>query len=212
MKQVANIDEYIKDFPKDVQLLLSQIRNVIKKAAPQAEEAIKYAMPTFILHGNVVHFAAYKNHIGFYPAPSGLIAFESEIKKYKHSKGAVQFPLDKKLPIDLITQIVKFRVAENLTKAETKRHLKVCKEGHQFYKSSDCPVCPICEKANKPQNHWLHGLSAPARRGLENEGISTVKQLAKFTKKEILALHGIGKTALPILDKILEQNGLSFKK
>lgn len=122
MQAIAkNIDAYIATFPEEVQPLLHDIRNTIKKAAPKAEEAIKYAMPTFVLHGNLVHFAAYKNHIGFYPAPAAIIAFEKELVAYKTSKGAIQFPLDKKLPVGLITKIVKYRVAQNKEKAEAKR-------------------------------------------------------------------------------------------
>jgi len=111
-----NIDEYISLFPKEVQTLLESLRLTIRKAAPNTEETISYQMPTFKLNGNLVHFAAYKNHIGFYPAPSGIEAFKKELSKYKSSKGAVQFPLDKKLPRGLITKIVKFRVKEDLAK------------------------------------------------------------------------------------------------
>jgi uncharacterized protein YdhG (YjbR/CyaY superfamily) len=118
MKTAAtNIDTYISGFPKDIQLLLEQIRNTIKKAAPEATEAIKYAMPTFVLNGNLVHFAAFKNHIGFYPVPSGIEAFKKELSMYKGAKGSVQFPLDKPIPLSLISKIVKFRVKENLKKA-----------------------------------------------------------------------------------------------
>ena len=115
-----DIDEYIAGFPKEIQKLLEQIRNTIKQAAPEAEEAIKYAMPTYVLNGNLVHFAAFKNHIGFYPVPSGIEAFKQELSVYKGAKGSVQFPLDKPMPLDLITKIVKFRVEENLVKAKTK--------------------------------------------------------------------------------------------
>ena len=118
--QVETIDNYIAGFPDDVQKLLKQMKEIISKAAPKAEEAIKYAMPTFTLHGNLVHFAGYKNHIGFYPAPSGIESFKEELSKYKNSKGAVQFPLDKPLPVALITKIVKFRVRESLAAAELK--------------------------------------------------------------------------------------------
>jgi uncharacterized protein YdhG (YjbR/CyaY superfamily) len=118
--QVDTIDKYIYSFPGDVQKLLKQMREIISKAAPKAEEAIKYAMPTFTLHGNLVHFAGYKNHIGFYPAPSGIETFKEELSKYKNSKGAVQFPLDKPLPVSLITKIVKFRVKESIAAAELK--------------------------------------------------------------------------------------------
>lgn len=114
--KAQNIDEYISAFPKETQQLLEQIRITIRKAAPGAEEAIKYAIPTFVLNGNLVHFAAFKNHIGFYPVPSGLKAFKKELSIYKQGKGSAQFPLDKPMPLDLITKIVKFRVKENLAK------------------------------------------------------------------------------------------------
>ena len=120
-KNIATIDEYIAEFPKDVQKLLQQVRTTIKKAAPKAEEKIGYGIPTFTLNGNLVHFGGYKNHIGFYPAPAGLQAFEKELAPYLTGKGTAQFPIDKPLPLGLITQIVKFRVKQNLEKAETKR-------------------------------------------------------------------------------------------
>jgi len=116
----ATIDEYIATFPEGVQKILQEIRAVIKAAAPDAEERISYQMPTFYLKGNLVHFAAYKNHIGFYPAPRGIEAFQQELSMYKGAKGSVQFPIDKPLPLDLISRIVKFRVAENLKNAEMK--------------------------------------------------------------------------------------------
>ena len=120
-KNITTIDEYIAEFPKDVQKLLQQVRTTIKKAAPKAEEKIGYGIPTFTLNGNLVHFGGYKNHIGFYPAPAGLQAFEKELAPYLTGKGTAQFPIDKPLPLGLITQIVKFRVRQNLEKAETKR-------------------------------------------------------------------------------------------
>ena len=113
MKPVANIDEYIAAFPQDVREKLEQMRATIRKAAPQAEEAISYAIPTFKQNGNLVHFAAYKNHIGFYPAPRGIEAFKKELAAYEGGKGTVQFPLDRPLPTALITKIVKFRVKDN---------------------------------------------------------------------------------------------------
>jgi uncharacterized protein YdhG (YjbR/CyaY superfamily) len=109
-----DIDEYIATFPENVQEILEKIRNVISQTAPEAQEAISYGMPTFKLKGNLVHFAAYKKHIGFYPVPSGIAAFEEELSEYKHAKGSVQFPLDKPIPYDLIKRIVEFRVKENL--------------------------------------------------------------------------------------------------
>jgi uncharacterized protein YdhG (YjbR/CyaY superfamily) len=118
------IDQYIAGFPADVQQILQQIRQTIREAAPDAQEAISYQMPTFKLHGNLVHFAAYKKHIGFYPTPSGIEAFKDELAPYASSKGAVQFPLDQPMPYDLIRRIVTFRVAENLARAEAKRRKK----------------------------------------------------------------------------------------
>lgn len=118
---INSIDEYIGTFPQEIQTLLEQVRATIRQAAPEAEEAIRYAMPTFILNGNLVHFAAYKNHVGFYPTPSGIEAFKKELSGYKGAKGSVQFPLDKPMPLELISEIVKFRVYENLNKAKTKK-------------------------------------------------------------------------------------------
>ena len=119
MKSVAikSIDEYIGACPEGVREILEQIRQTIKKAAPEAEEKISYQMPTFYLHDNLVHFAAYKKHVGFYPGPSGLKAYYEEISRYKNSKGAVQFPLDRPMPLKLIEKIVRFRVKENTEKA-----------------------------------------------------------------------------------------------
>ena len=119
-----NIDEYIALFPKDVQEILEKIRVTIKKAAPTAQETINYQMPTFTLHGNLVHFAAYKNHIGFYPTPSGIENFKKELSVYEGAKGSVKFPLDKPIPYTLIDKIVKFRVKETLKKAEAKNRKK----------------------------------------------------------------------------------------
>jgi len=120
-QQFGTIDEYIKTFPKDVQIILEKMRHTIREAAPDASEAISYQMPTFKLNGkNLVHFAAFKNHIGFYPIPSGIEAFKKELSPYKQGKGSVQFPLDKPIPFDLVTKIVKFRVKENLEKNKKK--------------------------------------------------------------------------------------------
>lgn len=206
-----NIDEYIADFPKEIQIMLQQIRETIKKAAPEAEEKISYAMPTFYLEGNLVHFAAFKNHIGFYPVPSGIEAFKDKLSAYKGAKGSVQFPLDQPMPLGLISEIVKFRVKENLEKASKKKTLRTCKNGHKYYKSSDCPTCPVCEKERKPEDGILSLLNAPARRALENNDIESVEQLSKLSEKEVLGFHGIGKTSIPILKEALAKNGLKFK-
>jgi len=107
-----NIDEYIAGFPTEVQAILQRIRRTIRKAAPGAEETINYQIPTFTLKGNLVHFAAYKKHIGFYPTPNGIEKFKKELSVYAGAKGSVQFPLDKPIPFDLIIKIVMFRVKE----------------------------------------------------------------------------------------------------
>jgi uncharacterized protein YdhG (YjbR/CyaY superfamily) len=113
------IDEYIKTFPKDVQIKLEAIRKAIRELVPEAQEKISYEIPTFYLDGSLVHFAAFKNHIGFYPTPSGIGAFQEELAKYKGGKGSVQFPLNEELPIRLIERIVKYRLEKNRMKAKT---------------------------------------------------------------------------------------------
>lgn len=117
----ASIDEYIAACPKDVQKMLKEIRATIHAAAPEAAEKISYQIPTFYLKGNLVHFAAFKDHISFFPTSSGIQAFKKELSIYKGAKGTVQFPLDKPLPLKLINKIVKFRVKENLARAEEKQ-------------------------------------------------------------------------------------------
>ena len=124
-KQPESIDEYISGFPLDVQKKLKAIRRTIRKAAPGVTEAIKYRIPAFILKGNLIYFAAFKKHIGIYPAPRGDEAFREELDAYEGGKGTVQFPLDKPIPFDLIARIVKFRLDENLERARKKTKRKV---------------------------------------------------------------------------------------
>ena len=113
-KQFRTIDEYIEASPKDVQGILQRLRLTIRKAAPEAAETISYQMPTFKLNGKgLVYFAAFKNHIGLYPIPSGIEAFKKELSRYKQGKGSVQFPIDKPIPYDLVRRIVRFRAKEN---------------------------------------------------------------------------------------------------
>ncbi len=115
-----SIYDYILQFPPDIQEVLTELRRVIKEAAPEAKEKISWGMPTFVLEGNLVHFAAYKKHIGFYPGDSGIEAFKKDIEKYKSSKGAVQFPIGEPMPYELISRIVKYRAVENKKLAEDK--------------------------------------------------------------------------------------------
>jgi len=120
-----DIDKYIAGFPRGTQKLLEQLRATIRKAAPDAEETIKYAIPTFTFKGNLVHFAAYKNHIGFYPGAAGIEAFKKELSSYKGAKGSVQFPIDRPLPLNLISKIVKFRVKKQLLRTLSKKQSKL---------------------------------------------------------------------------------------
>ena len=116
-KKIAkSIDEYIERFPEETQQLLRKMRLTIRKAAPKAEESISYGMPTFRLGRNRVYFAGFRNHIGFYPIPSGIEAFKKELSKYKQGKGSVQFPIDEPLPLALVSQIVKFRMKQDASK------------------------------------------------------------------------------------------------
>lgn len=121
MNTVADVDAYIASFPHETQQKLEQVRAVIKKAAPKAEEVISYGMPAYKQNGMLVYFAGYKSHIGFYPTPSGIEAFKKELSIYKGAKGSVQFPLDNALPLTLISKIVKFRVAVNAESIKAKK-------------------------------------------------------------------------------------------
>jgi uncharacterized protein YdhG (YjbR/CyaY superfamily) len=188
-----SIDEYIAAFPKNIQKKLEQLRRTISKAAPEAKEIINYGIPTFTLEGNLVHFAAYDSHIGFYPTPSGIEAFKKDLSPYKLSKGTVQIPLDQPLPLELISRIIQFRVKENLERAAFKRSLKGGKK-------------------SKPKEDFLSLLSSPARRALENHGITSLNELSGYSEAEILALHGMGKSSVPKLREALEAEGLSFKE
>ena len=121
-KTPNTVEEYILDFSDEVQSLLNQVRSTIKRAAPDAEESISYGMPAYKTHGRpLVYFAAFKNHIGFYATPTGHSEFAKELSKYKQGKGSVQFPIDQPMPLELIFQIVEFRVVENMEKAKAKK-------------------------------------------------------------------------------------------
>ncbi len=132
MKVYKNIDEHIRSFPKNVQVSLKKIRETIKFVAPRAQETIKYGIPTFVLDGkNLVHFGGFKNHIGFYPTPAAIKEFKSELKEYKLSKGAIQFPIGKAIPFGLIKRIVRFRVDQDvpILKSKKSKHIHRHKDG-----------------------------------------------------------------------------------
>ncbi len=207
------IDNYITGFPDPVQGLLKKIRTTIRNAAPHAVETIGYGIPTFKLNGNLVHFAGHKNHIGFYPGPSAIRAFEKELMAYKRAKGSVQFPHEKPIPLALVTKVVKYRVKENLDRKKNNAPpvQKKCAHGHLFIKNTDCPVCPLCEKELTPATSFLSLLAAPARRALQNAGITSIEKLSYYSEQELLQLHGIGKTTLPILKQALIEKGLRLK-
>lgn len=120
-RRYQTIDEYIDTFPEDVRRILNELRQTIKEVVPEAEETINYQIPTFTFNGNLVHFAAFENHIGFYPTPSGMEAFKKELSRYKGAKGSVQFPIDQPLPLPLIRRIVEYRVKENLARKPGKK-------------------------------------------------------------------------------------------
>lgn len=124
----SDVDSYIAGFPPKVQVMMRKLRSCIRKAAPGAEESISYIMPAYKLHGPLVYFGGYERHIGFYPTGSGIAPFQKEISAYKHSKGAVQFPLDEPLPLTLIEKMVKYRVKENVDKAEVKKKIASVKK------------------------------------------------------------------------------------
>ncbi|MEZ4874729.1 MAG: DUF1801 domain-containing protein [Flavobacteriaceae bacterium] len=121
MKAYANVDAYIAVQPAEKQHILKEIRKQLQKAVPEATEAIKYGMPTLVFHGNLVHYAAQKNHIGYYPAPSGITAFAKQLAPYATSKGAIQFPIDQPIPLKLMVEIALFRKTENWEKAQLKK-------------------------------------------------------------------------------------------
>ena len=215
MKKVNTVEEYISGFDPPVQNILRQIRKTLQTVAPSATEVISYQIPTFVLHGNLVHYAAFKNHIGFYPGPSGIKECIQELSGFRHAKGTIQFPLHLPVPYDLIRKITAFRVKENLEKSDRKnagKKAKICKEGHSFFKTSECPVCPVCEKNRQPNEGILSFLGAPARRALEQKEIDTFLKLSRMKESELLALHGFGPSSIIRLRKALEEKGLSFSK
>ena len=121
MAIATDVDEYISGFPPTTQTKLQQLRETIRNAAPDADEVISYAMPAYKLNGMLVYFAGYAKHIGFYPGAGGIAEFKEELSIYKNAKGSVQFPLDQQLPLKLVTRIVKFRVKQNLDKANMRK-------------------------------------------------------------------------------------------
>ncbi|HUC81051.1 MAG TPA: DUF1801 domain-containing protein [Flavisolibacter sp.] len=210
-KAATTVDQYIERFPTEIQTRLQALRKTIRQAAPEAEESISYGMPAYNYFGALVYFAGYKGHIGFYPVPTAMKEFENDLAPYAAAKGTAQFRHDKPIPFELVTRIVKFRMEENRQKTEKKKQARKCKNGHAYFKTSDCPTCPVCEAENKPTTGFLSTLSAPARRALESNGITSVKKLAALSEVQVLALHGVGPSSLPKLKKALQAEGLQFQ-
>jgi uncharacterized protein YdhG (YjbR/CyaY superfamily) len=183
------IVEYISGQPKNVREILLRLRELILEEVPDAEELMKYRMPTFFRKENLVHFAAYAHHIGFYPTPSAIAKFSREFTGYTWARGSIQFPLDKPFPFDLVRKMVRFRVAEVAEKIKAK------------------------ERSKTPRAQVLfQGLAAPARRALSRAGISGYKELSGMRERELRELHGIGPSAVQYLRSCLKEAGLDFRK
>lgn len=192
------IDEYIAGQPSDIQTILQQIRQIIRQAAPDAEEVISYQMPAFRQHGILVFFAAFKAHIGLYPPVAGDDELVRAAAFYAGPKGNLRFPLDQPIPYDLIGRIVRFRVAENLAKAAAKQS----KKKSMSKKAKTAP--------NQVADIWPNGVAAPAQRALAAAGYTSLEQLAAVTETELLDMHGMGPKALGVLRAALQAQGLAF--
>lgn len=206
--RAKNIDAFILVYPEPVRKKLEQIRQAVHRIAPEAEEAIRYGIPTFQLNGNMLHFAAYETHIGFYPGPSGIDAFGELCRPFRTGKGTLQFPLDSPLPMALIRDIIRFRTEQQRQRKSSpkKKLTHVCKNGHQFVRTAACRVCPTCEAERNGASPWA-ALPTPARRALENAGVRTLKQLAGWHEQDLLALHGLGPSSLPKIRKLIRDSG-----
>ena len=222
-KAPNDVDSYIAEAPKDVQGKLKKLREIIRKAAPQAGEKISYRMPYYAYKGRLAYFAVFKKHIGLYIPPPVIAEHKKELKEYGTSMATVRFTLDKDLPAALIRKLIKARLKKNEEKGKKgsspqsaakkpKGKLTICSRGHKFYKSSGCPVCPICwpGRYKKLKSDFPDTLAAPALRALHNEKITSLVQLAKHTEAEIAKLHGIGPNAISKLREALKAKGLSF--
>ena len=200
MQSYNNIDEYLAQFPAPTQKLLTSIRTAIQKTIPEAKEAIKYGMPTYVLGGNIIHFACFKNHIGLYPGPGAIVAFSNELEKYPTSKGTIQFPIDGPMPLALIKKIVQFNVERSKLRAKLKA------ASSKKVEKSASP-----KKASTTDADLFPKISAPARRALEANGIKNLKQLSKYSAAQLLEFHGFGPASIPIIEKALKQAGLKLK-
>lgn len=216
MQHYPDVDTYIASYPAATQRLLEQMRATIRKAAPQAEEVISYGMPAYSLGTKLVYFGGYQQHIGFYPTASGIRKFEQELFHYKFSKGAVQFPLNKPLPLALVSRIVKMRLKEVTEQqamlAASKKQKAAAKAGAGKTTAIKAPArAPAGKAATAAALSPFATLVAPAQRALMAHNIKTLKQLAKHSEAEILAFHGVGPGSMPPMRQLLAAAGLHFK-
>ncbi len=203
----TSIDAYIAEAPPDRRAQLDELRAAIRAAAPEAEETISYGMPAFAQHGTLVYFANMTNHIGFYPTANGIAAFEEELAAYEHSKGAVRFPVDQPLPLDLISRIVRFRVQETRQQAATTAATaQSAARGSARRPRTEEGAAGVARTASG----FPSGVAAPARRALAAAGYTDLRQLAGVPVAELRALHGMGPTALASLQAALAVEGLSL--
>lgn len=211
------VAKYLDYWPAPQKKILKIVRDCIKKAAPGGEDVISYAMPAILFDGKRVWYAGWDHHYSIY-VPQVMAQYKDELKQYKTSKSAINFPWDEPVPIALITKIAKAVMAlpgksakVKAKSAQESKNKRICKNGHTFYKTSDCPTCPQCEKTKMAAKPFFVDLGAPARRALENAGITTVKKLASYSRKAILNLHGMGPSSIPKLQAVLKKENLTFK-
>lgn len=202
------IKTYFSAFPMEVQQRLAKLREFIKRQIPEAEELISYGIPTFKYFHNLVHYAGYEHHIGFYPGADAMKHFAQELSAYKSGKGSVQFPLNEEIPLDLIKRMVNYRVEENNKKLLQNARYSMCVNRHVHLKKV---VCPICGQPDVLKEDDFSMLSNPAQRALAANGIDTWKSLANYDVNTILSWHGIGKSAIPKLREECEKRGLKLK-
>lgn len=207
MKSQNPILAYIEKHPKNIQSKLMQIRAIVLENAPNAEECISYGMPAFKQGKMILYFAAFKNHIGIYPTANGVVAFEKWSKKFKTSKGAIQIPNEKDIPVLLLKKLVLYRIS-HLEPKTKKTH---CSKGHVFEKKGDGNTCPICAKELK--NHFfIPNLSAPAVRALQANKINSLKDFSKVKLVQLSQWHGIGPKSLSQIALTMKNAGLKFKE
>lgn len=202
----ASIDDYIAAAPPDKQERLREIRAAIRAAAPDAEETISYGMPAFAQNGTLVYFAALKHGLGFYPTSSGIAAFKDEVSRFEGATGAVRFPVDQPLPLDLISRIVRFRVEETRQTAAD----KATKTKSLMAGMAGVPPTEGNLGAPPTATTFPRGIGAPACRALTAAGYTDLRQLAGVPFAELRALHGMGPKALARLQEALDDEGLSL--